>query len=319
MNKNTRLLSIFFIIQIITICSICNPQVTATTNSVHYKITRTRLLANIGQKSMKTNQFQMNEVSYPEKTKIDTTTNINSNGVFGNYTIGTNSKYYYWPTSMLKLVLPIHLEEVHRITFKLFKYWEFNEGIKNGLNLYIYPYISPSPDTWNYFKNLGIAMNNTYNQYSNQDHEVQFDYSYTENDRKIIFEYWGGGTINGSYGEIFGYNYNLQSSVTFDNLFKIVIDKYSGIIYGLGIKGRVQGIINQTKVNVQLDYCCELENYHLSSYSIGPAFYVNPYLDRNLAIIIPISILFVGFTIGGGFLFRKKVKRRNISKSSGSE
>ena len=102
-------------------------------------------------------------------------------------------------------------------------------------------------------------------------------------------------------------------------MFKIVIDKYSGIIYGLGIKGRVQGIINQTKVNVQLDYCCELENYHLSSYSIGPAFYVNPYLDRNLAIIIPISILFVGFTIGGGFLFRKKVKRRNISKSSGSE
>lgn len=286
-----------------------NVSVDAISNDIKYRIHKSRFIAEIGDNTARTKDFWLNEITYPEKKIVTASIEIDNIGVTGNLFINENSEYFAWPTSMLKLRLPNHFEQVPITAYRLLRNWELNKKIEQGYNLYIYPYIIPSFETWNYFETIGDTFESEYEDYKNQGHAVNCQFVYTDEQGIVTFEIWCGGVLSGLYSDIFESAYDIPANILFDNLFKIVIEKSSGIITGLGIKGRTEGYLNQTKVKVKYDYYCGIEDYKVQEFTIGPKFYVLPYLIRDLKIILPILSMFMIVCIIV-FILRKRLKNK---------
>lgn len=274
---------------------------TSGADELLYKITRSRLVANIGDNEVKTNKVQFQNTTFPERTNVQVTANIQSIVVNGNFTIDQLTRTYSYSNNMFQLLVPKFMEKTYEKTYSVYHSWEV-QSINKGFYFELYPYVYPDFTTWQFFTNLGNSLENTYNLYKAQGHKVDFEYLVNENQNYYSFESWSGGEINGEYGEISAHSYHEPANVSYDNLFKIVIDKYTGIVYGFRMKGRVNGLLNGIKVDVQLDYLYEKSGYSMRNFGIGPTFIVAPFFWRNFGIsalailtVISISVLTTHF------------------------
>jgi len=286
-----------------------NPLFTKEINesqTITYRITKSRIKAQIKEQIIKTNNYQFDYQSFSEGTKVVTDIDISDMGVSCKFTRREAERTIAYTFDMYKLSLPRLVERTYRMTYNLFLNSTSN-SLDKGYDLEIYPYIDPSQTTWDFFENFGESTQNYFLYYQNQGYNVNFQYvSYTKEDN-FYFECWSGGEINGEYGLGSTISYSTQCNIIYDNHYKIIINKVTGIVQGSGIKGRVKGSLLDKEINVEVDYQFKKTGFYLKSYLFGEKFTVEPYLIRKICI----CVLFGSLTITGLLLktlifFKKK-------------
>ncbi|NHK30363.1 MAG: hypothetical protein FK730_03365 [Asgard group archaeon] len=284
------------ILIIIAIMITSYPEISADDLDLTYEIPKARLIAKMNNYTRKITQFDFFGEPFPEKTQIDLDVEYQGTAVSSNYIIDTTENEWVYTTTFLKLLMEQYIRYTYKMGIRLNYYWD-SLTFENGVDFYLYPYIIPEAATWDYFVGLGEMLNDRYEEIAQEGHDVNFLYIISEKDNYFLFESWLGGEFNGQYGVITNEasTYSDPANVTFDNLFKIAINKQSGIISGFRMKGRVNGKINDDKMNVQFEYQYQEKGYHLANFRLGPNFIVDPYLGRKIAIassvIIPVSVI----------------------------
>lgn len=276
-------------------------------DELSYKIATSKLVAKIGDNIVKTNKFQFRNTTFPEKTTVQVTANIQGIGVTGNYTINQLTRTYVYSFNIFQLLVPKFLEKTYDLTYSVYKSWEI-QSFNRGFYFELYPYVYPHYTTWQFFDNLRDSLENTYDQYKTQGYEVDYAFHTNSDENYYSFESWTGGEINGEYGDISANPYHIPANVSYDNLFKIVINKHTGIVSGFRMKGRVNGLLNGTKVDVQLDYQYTKSGSSMRNFVIGPSFTVAPFFWRNVGISTIIILTVITTSILTTFLVKRKKK-----------
>ncbi|MBN1330662.1 MAG: hypothetical protein JXA54_14405, partial [Candidatus Heimdallarchaeota archaeon] len=251
MRKGNKCLVIVIFINILITMQFAIPSHGDSTVQLTYKITKSRLIAKVDDKNLKTNNFIFSRYYFPEGTKIDVLMNYDETGMYADYTLNNlTDDFAYW-TGALKIIMKQHLVHTYRLSYALTMYWNDLNELADGYPLYLYPYITPESSTWNYFAAISEEYKNFYDVLAAQGHDVSCDYTTSITSDAFIFEFWSGGNFTGLYKDVV-IDSTLKNplSISYDNLFKIVINKYTGFIEGFHIKGRTLGTLNQSHFNV---------------------------------------------------------------------
>ncbi|MFW9924828.1 MAG: choice-of-anchor S family protein [Candidatus Thorarchaeota archaeon] len=185
---------------------------------------------------------------------------------------------------------------------------DYHNGYLANLILYtIFPYLDPVYTTYlNSPENLVQAIKGHFNNHWYPDVECLADYSSIDN--VLYFENWVGGKVDGYFGESINEKTNYPSKISFGNSIHLVVNKISGTVYGFGLRGWVEGTINDISVKVSCSYEYELLGYDLPDYSFGSYknFLKN---DKTLTIVlssvIP-SVVVVALLVTFSIIFRCK-------------
>lgn len=289
------------------------PKGECSTEVLTYTIKKARIIAEIIN-GFETTNYQFDNTSFPENTDVILTTTIGGGAATVELAKDDALRVDYYTTDWFKLILPRLVEETYLFAHSLYS-WPDIRGSKDGYVLEMFPYLEPVASTWQFFEDFGDSMVNAFNQYKNQGYEVDFEYYFIDDRNNYYFECWCGGEINGEYGAVSVSGQKTSANVTYDNLYKMVIDKNSGIVQGARVKGRIKGVLNDDWINIQEDYQYELKRYNLPRFKLGPNFIVDPNIEQKIVIASSILIPLSMATIIGIILVIRKRKAKNIASN----
>ncbi|MBN1330668.1 MAG: hypothetical protein JXA54_14435 [Candidatus Heimdallarchaeota archaeon] len=175
---------------------------------------------------------------------------------------------------------------------------------------HIYPYFDPMSNSYITEPNqLAIDISNIFKNYPN----IECLNHTNVIDNVVYFESWVGGEINLNFGYAINDKENYPSDISFGNNFHFAINQLSGIVYGFGTRGWVEGVINGTNVKVSMSCEYVLEGYDLPDYSFGSFhnFLRNNKLIISLSTVLPGSVILIVGTIILVTFKRKKIVTGN--------
>jgi len=269
-----------------------------------YKITRARIYAKVGDNEYIQNGFESGGIAYPSGTTVSCIiTNFEYGSINYNCTIGNNTRFLYSASNWVIISLMDYYMIYTTIkTYELILNWK-NIVLFDLFFFGIRPYIHPIEYNWNYINALENNLYDTY-VYTSKYPEVDCKYALIKSNDLVKIESWIGGKLNGMYGEQFDAGKNFPSDFSFGNSFHIVYLNSSGLVYGMGYRGWVQGTINSTSVKVSLEYQYQLINYSMPRYHFGTYKRFG-----DLRVVLAVTILFlivVVVTVPTAIYLRKK-------------
>lgn len=272
-----------------------------------YKITNGGYYLEIGKNKKIVDGFKFGPYTYPSETKVNSTIgSIESHGVTVINWIGNFSSYVFLSIGWFDSFA------IYYSYYTLYHTYEMIENFGNGyvidLTLFnIKPFTNPkyngylaSPET------LGGDISNFFDEWSYWYPDIECSYNHSEKNSVVFFESWVGGEVHSLFGEMINGGTNYRTDIAFGNNFHFTINKETGIVYGFGRQGWVEGTINNNTVKICMTCEYELEGYDLPDYAFGE--YHNFLANNNLAlfIAIPSSVVLLSASILLGFYLRKK-------------
>jgi len=306
-----KLTQVFILLTILLTAQVIQNIKEDSTVELTYRITKSQLIAHVDENSLKTNKFNFDWHYFPEGTKITVLINYDEAGMNADFILDNLTDDFVYSIDALKIIVFNHLVHTYRLSYALTMYWNDLGELADGYSLYFYPYFTPGLSTWNYFTAIGEEYRIFYEDLASQGHDVSCDYATKTTSDKFIFEFWNGGNFTGKYKTVvIDSGFDNPISISYDNLFKIVINKNTGFIEGFHIKGRTLGTLNQSHFNVLLDYQYDKIGSSMSGFTLGTNFIVDPYLGRKIGVISGLLII-LSLTISLPLFIRKRRKRIN--------
>ncbi len=267
---------------------------------LHYQVVQANISATVGENSVSTSGFRLNSENYPRMTKVNVDINYLGGGMNGQYSINNNTRNFGYTVDFYKNRIQLFTYLATHFTTSMIDLWE-RENFENGFYFFLYPYIDPIVDSWDYLEMLGNASLNEIAEYTSLGHDFEGDFIFTDKSDIIYFETWNTGKLTGQFDELLGYPYNgLPANSSFLNRFQITFEKSTGTLLGMHMKGRTKGEIPSGNVDLSMEYQIELVGYNL------PWFKIENTARILVAILVP--TIAVGVIIPTVLVIRKRRK-----------
>lgn len=154
----------------------------------------------------------------------------------------------------------------------------------------IRPYINPLYDDYVVSPRLlGENIIKHFDGLPNKYSDIVCQYDYYSIDNLLYFESWVGGWVKMNFGDLINDQSSFPSDIIFGNNFHFTVDKETGIIFGLGRRGWVDGTINNISVKISMSFEYELDSYDLPDYSLGS--YKNFFRNDKILTIVFSTVL----------------------------
>ncbi|NHK29829.1 MAG: hypothetical protein FK730_00660 [Asgard group archaeon] len=313
MLKKNKLIIISFIL----LFNLWNPIQTSSEigvgDSFIYEITAAEHYFKIGKNEDYQEGFIFGSKNYPIGTYVNATIDAFD-------TPGAGFSFWLDNHSNISFFHPMWFDMAAiEISYKTLYYtYEMVENFQNAylvhLTFYrIKPFIDPrfndymtSPIT------LGEDVCDYFEQYDYFYPDIECSYNYTITDNFTYYESWVGGEVDTSFGEIITGKNDYPSEISFGNNFQYYIDNETGLVYGYGIRGWIEGKIDGKKVRVSMHFQFELEGYDLPDYQYGSYQQFTSEID-NLAIIIAVPITCFLIILPVSYIIIRKIKKSKIT------
>ncbi|MHA1434759.1 MAG: choice-of-anchor S family protein [Candidatus Heimdallarchaeota archaeon] len=297
------------IISLIVPLQICQAQIEVG-DVLQYKILHSKITASVGTNTVTEKGFKFYGTNYPQRTSVDILVNIIGEGINLNYSIGDDDSHM-WGFSEIwyEYEVPSAVKYTSLLTCSLVTNWEFHDFSK-GNYFYLPPYIYRSFDSWAFFSSYKTSLEADLANFQQLGYPLDYAVISQETDETIYFESWFGGEDCTTFGDVFGYNPDFSSMVSFGNQFQFQFSKSTGLVEGYRKRGWVSGTINDLSVKISLDYHYEAKGYSLPRFSVGK--YVDFFPKTYLYSLIPIGVILIGVASFFIVKYRKKKKIRNL-------